>query len=455
MPFRDRTIRKLMLELAGIVVVVGTAAFLIWWFTRAPPIHNVRPIGGPNVDVSRNERAQWAVSAAIDPADPRVLLAGSIDRLQDTRVYTSEDGGSSWRSSPGPPLLRANCGRSDPAVAIGRADLQMYAFLATDGCRPLDPHIHVAARHGADGRWQVVAVGPGRRGTFVFDQRPALATGPGGAVLAWLRFVGATNADEQRVLLSRSADGVDWSAPLRLPFQAPYQASIAVAPDGDVYLAVADAIAGLVAMRSRDGGRTFGHPRRVAPLQGIFLPTCGHGDTVLPAQPQRCVGPSPTISVDLTHVVVTFAHREENGTQTVSAVVLDRELRHVRVGRVGPADDGLADQFTPTSTIDRSNGDLWACFYDTSGDKTRKHAWFTCTVSADEARTWAPPVRAASTRSNETRFSADADGYGDVQAVVAADGVAHPLWTDSRRLEDSEEIYTTRLRAVDLLRREP
>jgi hypothetical protein len=116
MPFRDRTPRRLLLELAGIVAVFGTAAFLIWWFTRPPSIHNVRPVGGPNMDISHDARAQWAPSAAIDPADPDILLAGSSDELR-----------------------------------------------------------------------------------------------------------------------SRSSNGVSWSTPLRLPFQAPFQASVAVAPDGDVY----------------------------------------------------------------------------------------------------------------------------------------------------------------------------------------------------------------------------
>jgi hypothetical protein len=338
-------------------------------------------------------------------------------------------------------------------VAIGHGGLQLYAFLATVDCRPLDPHIRVASRRRPEGRWRVVPVAPGPRGAFVFDQRPDLAAGPGGAVLAWLRFVGAMNSDNPRVLVSRSSDGVSWSAPVRLPFQAPFQASVAVAPGGDVYVAVADAVAGLVVMRSRDGGRTFGRPRLVSELQATLIPTCGHGDVIIPAQPQRCVGPSPKISADAGHVYVTFAQREEDGTLGASAAVLDRELRPVRVTRVGPPDDGLADQFAPTSTVDRSNGDLWVCFYDTTGDETRKHAWFTCTVSTDEARSWAPVVRAANVRSNETRFSADNDGYGDVQAVVAARGLAQPLWTDSRRLEDSEEIYTTHLRAADLLRR--
>ncbi len=455
MPFGERTRPKLLLEFVAVVATFAAAAFLIWWFNRPPPLHNVRPVAGHNVNMSRNDRAQWAAVAAIDPANPRVLLAGSSDALQNTRVYTSTDAGETWRTQPGPPPQKANCGRGDPAVAIGPSGLQLFAFLSTDDCRPLDPHLQVASRRGNSGPWLVVAAPRGPRGQFVFDQRPALAAGRGGAVLAWLRFVGATNADEQRVLVSRSSDGVTWSAPLRLPFRAPYQASVAVAPDGQVYLAVADAIAGLVVMRSQDGGRTFGKPRQVTPLRGMFAPTCGHGDQIILAQPQRCVGPSPAIAVGPRRVFVTFSRREQNDTQGVAGAVLDRDLRPIRQGPIGPPDDGAADQFTPAAAVDPSTGDLWACFYDTTGDDSRKRAWFTCTVSNDDARTWAPLIHAADVRSNETRFSADADGYGDVQAVVATHGVAHPVWTDSRRLARSEEIYTTRLRAADLLRRAP
>jgi hypothetical protein len=451
-PFGERTPRKFFLEVAAVVAVVGIAAFLIWWFNRPAPIHDVRPLGGRNVNITRNSRAQWAPSAALDPADPRTMLGGSIDELQDTRVYASTDGGATWTSRAQPALERANCNRSDPAVAIGPSHLELYAFLASAYCRPLDPHIRVGWRRGSSGAWHVTAPPQQDRG-FVFDQRPTIAAGPGGAVLAWLRFVGATNSDNQRVLVSRSTDGRTWSAPLRLPFQAPYLASVAIAPDGDVYLAVADSLEGVVVLRSRDGGRTFGRPHRVAALRGVFLPTCGHGDVMIPAQPQRCVGPSPAVSADRDRVLLTFARPDADGTMTVEAAVLDRRLHVRRLGAVAPREDGLRDEFTPASTIDRATGDLWVCFYDTTGDETRKHAWFTCTVSDDGGRTWAPPVHAASARSNETRFSAGPDGYGDVQAVVAAGGVAHPLWTDSRKLENSEEIYTARLKAADLLRR--
>ena len=47
-----------------------------------------------------------------------------------------------------------------------------------------------------------------------------------------------------------------------------------------------------------------------------------------------------------------------------------------------------------------------------------------------------------------SRPPAGKHGYGDHEAVVAADGVAHPFWTDSRDLATrGEEIYTTSVRA--------
>src|SRR5215469_6694842 len=55
---------------------------------------------GPNVDVSQAPYAQDEVSAAVDPTNPQILLAGSND-LQSTsvRVYGSGDGGSHWLSA--------------------------------------------------------------------------------------------------------------------------------------------------------------------------------------------------------------------------------------------------------------------------------------------------------------------------------------------------------------------
>lgn len=450
--FGSRSPRKLLLELAAVVGVMAVAAVSIWIAKREPPIDNDRPVGGRNVDISRSTRAQWAPTVAQDPSSPGRLVVAASDELFDSRLYISADAGRSWRGERDLPLLRANCGRGDTSIAITPTGRQLVAFLATLECRPLDPRLYVASRQAPGSRWEVSRVAPMRR-AFVFDQRPALAAGRGDAVVVWLRFIGKTNVAEQRVLVSRSSGGRSWSPPVTLPFQAPYAAAVSVAPSGEVYVVVADAVAGVVVLRSRDGGGHFGPARRIAALRGTFTPICGHGDVLVTAQPQRCIGPSPTVSSGRDRVLVTYGRAEANGSQGVYAVTLDSELRVLRSGRVGPPDEDKDDQFTPVSAIDRTTGDFWACFYDSSGDELRKRAWFTCTVSDDEGRSWAPLVRAATSRSNETRFAADRDGFGDVQGLVASKGAAHPVWTDSRDLLQAEEIYTTRLEASRLLAR--
>ena len=72
--------------------------------------------------------------------------------------------------------------------------------------------------------------------------------------------------------------------------------------------------------------------------------------------------------------------------------------------------------------------------------------FYACTVSRNGGRTWAPRVRAASVASDETQPGADLRQYGDYEGLAVANGVAHPIWTDSRDLRTfAEEIYTTRL----------
>jgi len=57
-------------------------------------------------------------------------------------------------------------------------------------------------------------------------------------------------------------------------------------------------------------------------------------------------------------------------------------------------------------------------------------------------------VRAASKPSAETQTASDPFGYGEAEGLVAAGGVAHPLWTDTRRaLDANEEIYTAAIPA--------
>ena len=70
---------------------------------------------------------------------------------------------------------------------------------------------------------------------------------------------------------------------------------------------------------------------------------------------------------------------------------------------------------------------------------------YTCAVSRDGGSSWSQTVRAASVFSNETQKGASYE-YGYYQGLVASHGIAHPIWTDTRKLPAlNEEIYTVRL----------
>jgi len=122
-------------------------------------------------------------------------------------------------------------------------------------------------------------------------------------------------------------------------------------------------------------------------------------------------------------------------------------LSHHRVVVRAPGGK-TSDQFWAQSAVDQSNGTLWLCFYDTAGDRGRTKVYYTCSFSRNGGRTWARPLRAASAPSDETQPGAHQYGY--YQGLAAADGVAHPIWTDTRDLVDlDEEIYTARLTPGD------
>ena len=130
--FRRPAVRTLLIEAAVIAIGIATAVTIIYFKTRPKPVHVERRLAGHEQNVSQNSRVQYAPALAIDPSNPRVLLAGSSDSLNDTRVYTSRDAGESWTSDAGPPLLRGNCKIDRPAVAIEAGGRQLFAFGASE-----------------------------------------------------------------------------------------------------------------------------------------------------------------------------------------------------------------------------------------------------------------------------------------------------------------------------------
>jgi hypothetical protein len=132
----------------------------------------------------------------------------------------------------------------------------------------------------------------------------------------------------------------------------------------------------------------------------------------------------------------------------VHVAVLDRSLHRLRERPV-PAAGPKADRFWPASSFDATTGKLWTCFYDTSGDASRSHAWYSCTSSRDGER-WTKPVRAARESSSpevlweDARVYAFGDlvGFGGSTGVAAAHGTVHPLWIDTSDLAGrKQEVF--------------
>ena len=449
--FRRPAVRTLLIEALVIAVAITTAITIIYFKTRPKPVHVERRLAGREQNVSNNPRVQYAPALALDPPDPRVLLGGSSDGLADTRIYTSADGGESWATSAGPPLLRGNCKIDRPAVAIAAGGRQLFAFGATQFCDLPEPKLHVAVRDGIDGPWHVRALLPVKG--YAKDEHYAFATSGRRVWLAWSRRPNQFSGTLIGYLVASTDGGRTWSTPRRLPVSQPFALSLAASRNGELYLAAADGDNNrLVALRSNDGGKTFDRPRILADFVAPYEEACE--GAFLPPQPRYCIAPSVRAVVDNANDLdVTWSDVEANQSDGVRFVRLSPALRVLTPPRrLGPPDRDVSDQFDPSLAVDASDGTLWACYMDTFGDPYRHEAWPTCTASRNGGRTWAVPVRVADRASDETQTAAQLRGYGST-ALVAANGVAHPMWTDTRNLvEMSEEIYVSSVPEGSLLR---
>jgi hypothetical protein len=454
---RRRSRRKLLLEAIAVLGLTALGALVIYLVYRHP-VSSPWTVKGTNVqNVSQELGIQTEVAVAVSPSDTKVLFAASNESLEpEIRVYSSTDGAKSWSRAAGPAYDPNTCAWGDPSVAIAADGRQYVAFTEKSVCAPgpdLSPYLVVASRPGPTGKWTI------RRITrpavkFGFDDRPSIAVDRAGrAYVAWSRLLG--RAYQTTVVSSSNDGGKDWSEPLVVSKQLdqPQLVSVAAAAPGVVYLSGVDAHFGVWVARSTNGGRTFA-VRQAAELLGNRAATClVFGQFVLPQQSVRCAGPNPIVSVGKERVYVTYATPGRDESQDVVAVVFDPSLQPLSRGLVGP-NKKKTDQFWPTSTLDAKTGRLWACFYDTTGDSNRNHAWFVCTSSADGKR-WSEPVRATSVSANQPVLWQDAliAGYGDsggwggYAGVAAAGGVAHPLWIDTRDVGgNQEEIFGSNLR---------
>ena len=428
---------------------------------------------GPEVDVSRLPGPQSETAIAIDPANARVLLTGSNSFSEGTmRAYGSTDGGATWQPTtvfPAPKTTKDRCA-ADPGVAIDTHGRQYFSFVRSTPCLTGPPQLFVASRAGPAARWGTpVLVAPLR--TSRFDDKPAITVDESPVskhqnrvYVAWTR---VSRNGVQSILSAHSDNGGrTWSPPHKVNRTGSEEtyATLAVSRTGILYVAWNDITNFHVSIsRSTDGGVHFEQEREVVAFAIVTIPHCGAG-SVIPAPRLTCVQPNPMVSVDTSagrysgRVYVSYALTDFQGDEGAAVTIFNSRLRalagyplHQTALLVAPTPKSAnADQFWPASAVDPSTGAVWACFYDTRGDPRRTSAFYSCSVSSDGGQTWAQPVHAATVASDETVPGADPREYGDYEGLAVGNGVAHPVWTDSRDLDSfAEEIYTTTLTMSD------
>jgi hypothetical protein len=401
---------------------------------------------GSNVDVSNEPGAQSEVSVAVDHHRPDVLVAGSNGDFV-AQVYWSADRGKTWKRAPAPhpPGL---CNFGDPSLAIDGTGRQYYAFLAgecseSSGDESETDDVYVATRAGPDDDWAVtkapVFSGPGG------DDKPEVAVDEAGRGV----YVVATRLGD--VLLRRLVDGRPVGSQTAVNSSlAGFSFASVVAGARTVVVAWTDPDAFVIRIaRSVDGGRSFLPQAIAVHLRHAFGCPRPIG-LAIPGQPRRCVLPLPHLTFARGRFLLGFDDGMRRHGRDVYVTGFDRLLHRVLpLRRVNQPDGaGASDQFLPAFAADPESGHLWACYYDTREDPARRLTRYVCTVSSDRGARWRKQFAVANARSDESGPLADPFEYGEYTGLAIAGGVAHPVWTDSRRLgTEGEEIYTAAVSA--------
>ena len=428
---------------------------------------------GPEVNISGLPGAQSEPTVAIDPSNDDVLLAGSNNLVEGSMpAYSSTDGGSTWEAgttAPAPPSRDASCA-GDPGVAIDARARQYYSYLRSTPCDGGKPRLFVVSRPGPDAPWsKPVLVAP--LGRARYDDKPAIAVDTSAAspyrhrvYVAWSRI---SRRGVYSIVLSHSDEqGKTWSRPVKVNREGSVlkYATVALSRRGTVYVAWDDNSAySLKIARSTDGGASFEPQRHVVSFSIVPIPHCGSG-VVIVAHGLACIYANPILSVDRSpgrfagRVYLSYSRTHFSGSPNIVVHAFTSTLRPIPLAK--SEGNGIAivrtmpgahpARFWAQSAVDSSSGALWVCFYDTSEDPKAIRATYSCTVSRDGGKSWAPPIRAASVASDATQPGASPRAYGDYEGLAVANGVAHPVWTDTRDLSThAEEIYTTRLTLAD------
>lgn len=437
-------------------------------------------------------------AVAVDPNNPAHLLAGSNDTelvsghaKTSLGYYTSFDRGRSWLNGHVPNAGFAQT--SDPAVGFDRLGNAYYAIIAFDlglGGQALGGAIQVSRSSDGGQTFERPVTVEVSTSDAIFEDKPYLVvdTNPGSPFLnsvyiVWTRFHfdSADNYLESPIFFSASRDrGQSWSAPMEISganralctfsgTPLPYDGrcredqfgSPVVGPDGTLFVAFVNDQAvndgnfrnQYLVVKSSDGGATWSAPARASDIihDGVNdYPINVNGRQTL-SNSQFRVNSAGNLSIDPARGTL-FVAWSDNRNGTAADTNTDVFIASSSDGgATWSSPQQIArpgDQFYPWGAVG-PDGTLNVSFLDRSYDLANSKYGVTLARVPIRGRASLQRVDTGLSDPNHARWFSSRTGgkttfLGDYTGLaVGSDGVAHPVWTDMRRVVTVESITGT------------
>ena len=475
--------RKIFLMLAlGVSAAAGAAPVAkdpTWWdkynflLNNAPdPLVTVAPSAtrSTNVDVSNECGPQSETFIAINPAAPRQIAAGSNEIFRDPmRGYFSGDGGKSWGGVdlPLPDPIGSNGIRfgSDPSLAFDSKGNVFYSYIvvffgAGNGINGTE----MAVARSTDGgqTYPQVTFFAFNGGSDHFNDKPMIAADTSAAspfrdnVYAGWDAASGGSAVGGGVRFARSTDhGATFTVTRIDDPSGPGRsigATVTTGPNGEVYAAWNDFAANVIMFNSSlDGGVTFGSPHAIAPKTAVV-------DLGIPAESFRRALVYPSCAADISsgphrgRISCAWMDLNAAGNSDIFASSSDDRGAHWSAPVSVTDKLGSVDRFNQWLAVDPVTGEVNVSFYDTRNDTTGSRFMTDIYLARGDGVSFGANLRVTDVSSNEHDcnglFPCPNINYGnqqgDYEGLAAFGGVAHPIWTDSRRNQDQQSASCKR-----------
>jgi hypothetical protein len=388
---------------------------------------------GKNRRIIGKGGAQSETTIAVDPTDPKHLLASSNDLSNFSsfnNVQESFDGGQTWVSAG----LTASGFCYDPWLAFNANGDAFFAYECSDQL--------IAYRLAGAPNWvhtTLVDTGFPDRDMVTVDTNP----GSPGFNRVYIGYDEANFNNAAHVLYSPDGQG-NWSkSPTINDTSSTIGVNVATCPNGTVHALWEDFNGRKIwADRSNDGGATWGTDKLVTnyrlSTQTFFI--------FIPPQPNRGILPfpfadcAPEGAAFEGRLYVSYVDKSPTGADT------DVYVRHSDDGGQNwSAEVEVDDETVGAYQFHQSigvglDGTVAMAFYDTRDDATNKKTHRYISFSTDGGDTWSANERLTTAQSDESG-PGDPNDYGDYQGTDARpDQGFWNVWTDSRPGTNAEDV---------------